>query len=226
MLPIGDDNSQLTRTPIVTYVLLGLNVIAFIYELTLGSGLEQFIGEWGTVPVEILRGEDLASLFTSMFLHAGWAHLIGNMFFLKIFGDNVEDRFGPVWFLIFYLVTGLVASLAHILLNPDSTIPSVGASGAISGILGAYIVFFFRNRVNVWVFYTVITVPAWVMIGLWAGEQFLATYGSIVRTEQTTGGVAYAAHAGGFLAGVILAFIARGISGVRSGGKGDSRYYR
>lgn len=231
MLPVGDENHQITTFPAVTYVLIALNVLAFIYELTLGPSLEPFIREYGTVPALIARGDNYHSLFTAMFLHGGWAHIIGNMLFLKVFGDNVEDRFGHVWFLLFYLVTGLVASIAHILLDPASGIPSVGASGAISGVLGAYIVLFPRNAVVVWMFFTVFTVPAWLMIGIWAAEQFLATYGSIVSTEQTTGGIAYAAHAGGFIAGVLFALIAR-VSG--GGGRslpersdfGGNRYYR
>ena len=226
MLPIGDDNSERTRFPVVTYGLIALNVLVFIYELILGRGLEAFLNEWGSVPAEIMRGEDLHALFTSMFLHAGFAHLLGNMFFLKIFGDNVEDRLGHGIFLAFYLITGLAASMAHILLDPSSRIPSVGASGAISGILGAYIIYFARNRVNVWIFFMVLTVPAWTMIGFWAAEQFLATIGSIATTEETTGGVAYGAHAGGFVAGVLLGLLLRGRGSrpVDSGREG--RYFK
>ena len=221
MLPIGDENHEITILPYITYGLIALNVIAFIYELTLGSGLERFMMEYGAVPTKIMNGEDLHALFSSMFLHAGWGHIIGNMLFLKVFGDNVEDRLGHGWFLLFYLVTGLAASAAHILLNQGSAIPSVGASGAISGVLGAYIVMFARNRVRVWLFYTIIAVPAWLMIGFWALEQFLATVGSVAQTEQTTGGVAYAAHAGGFVAGVILGLVAKGVTG--RGERGSSR---
>jgi membrane associated rhomboid family serine protease len=148
-----------------------------------------------------------------MFLHGGWAHLIGNMAFLWVFGDNVEDAFGHFGYLVFYLVTGLAASAAHIFLNQGSPVPSVGASGAISGILGAYIVFFGSNSIRVLFGFFVTTVPAWLMIGLWAGQQFLATYGTIARTEQTDGGVAYAAHAGGFVAGLLLAIVLRGTLG-------------
>jgi membrane associated rhomboid family serine protease len=155
----------------------------------------------------------LFTLLTSMFVHGGWGHIFGNMLFLWVFGDNVEDAFGHFGYLIFYLGTGLAASAAHILLNPGSPIPSVGASGAISGVLGAYLIFFGRNpiRVLIWLFVTV--VPAWLMIGLWAVQQFFATFGSLGLTEQTTGGVAYAAHAGGFLAGLLLAAAIRATMG-------------
>lgn len=228
MLPVGDDNNQITRFPGVTYALIAVNVLAFVYELTLGPGLQSFVREYGAVPAAITSGENYFSLLSSMFLHGGWAHIVGNMLFLKVFGDNVEDRFGHGWFLLFYLVTGLAASMAHILLDPGSQIPSVGASGAISGVLGAYIVLFPRNAVLIWMFFAVFTVPAWLMIGFWAAEQFLATYGSVAATEQTTGGVAYAAHAGGFVAGVLLALLVRrngrGARGMPP--LGGNRYYR
>ncbi|HSH82663.1 MAG TPA: rhomboid family intramembrane serine protease, partial [Herpetosiphonaceae bacterium] len=160
---------------------------------------------------EIVGRQDLYTLLTSMFMHGGWAHILGNMLFLWVFGDNIEDAFGHVGYLVFYLLTGLAASAAHILLNPSSPIPSVGASGAISGILGAYIIFFGGNSIRVLIAYFVTTVPAWMMIGLWAAQQFISTYGSLAVTEQTTGGVAYAAHAGGFLAGLIVAVVLRGM---------------
>jgi len=215
MFPIGDDNSDITRRPVVTWLLILVNVVVFLYELSLGAGLGQFIMRWGAVPTHILDGRDYATLFTAMFLHGGWMHLIGNMFFLKVFGDNVEDRFGHGLFLAFYLGTGLAAHAANILLSPTSSIPSVGASGAISGVLGAYIVMFHRNHVRVLLGYWVTTVPAWMMIGFWAVQQFLSTYLTVANTEQTSG-VAYAAHAGGFLAGVILAFVLRRVGRERS----------
>ncbi len=208
LFPIGDDNSEITRFEVVTWSLIVINVLVFVYELMLGDRLDPFILEWGTIPNEITRGEDIHTLLSSMFLHGGFAHILGNMVFLKVFGDNVEDRLGHLRFLIFYLVTGLLASLAYVFLNSGSGIPSVGASGAISGVLGAYIVMFRSNRVAVFFGFGVFHVPAWMMIGIWAAQQFLATYASIAYTEQTDGGgIAYAAHAGGFVAGVILALI-------------------
>ncbi|MCB0712969.1 MAG: rhomboid family intramembrane serine protease [Ignavibacteriae bacterium] len=226
MLPIRDENHEITTFPFITYGLITLNVLAFIYELTLSdNGLNRFLMEYGAVPAKIMVGNDLHALFSSMFLHAGWGHIIGNMLFLKVFGDNVEDQMGHWWFLAFYLITGLAASGAHILLNQGSTVPSVGASGAISGVLGAYIVSFPKNRVMVWVFFSLIAVPAWLMIGFWAAEQFLATVGTVARTEQTTGGIAYAAHAGGFIAGVVLGLIAKGVSGRSNASRSTSKRY-
>ena len=216
MFPIGDENRQGHITPVVNYVLIAINVVVFFFQISLGSegAIQSFINRYGVIPEEILGRQDLYTLLTSMFMHGGWAHIIGNMLFLMVFGDNVEDAFGHFGYLVFYLGTGLAASAAHILLNPGSTIPSVGASGAISGILGAYIIFFGGNAIRVLIGYFVTVVPAWMMIGLWAVQQFIATYGSLAVTEQTSGGgVAYAAHAGGFLAGLILAVLLRGTIG-------------
>jgi membrane associated rhomboid family serine protease len=207
MFPIGDDDRALMRTPIITYTLILLNVIIFVYELSLGEGVQSFIERWGVIPAQIASGQGYITLLSSMFLHGGIGHIFGNMLFLWIFGDNVEEALGSVRYLLFYLVTGLAASFAHIALNINSSIPSIGASGAISGVLGAYLIWFGANRVRVLIFVFVTFVPAWIMIGLWAIQQFLATYAEIASTAQTEGGgVAYAAHAGGFLAGVILAF--------------------
>ncbi|MDB5034544.1 MAG: Rhomboid family protein [Chlorobi bacterium] len=209
MFPIGDDNQDITTAPVVTWSLIAANVLVFIYQLSLGDRVQVFINDWGAIPWKIAGGERLTTLVTSMFMHGGFAHIFGNMLFLKVFGDNVEDRFGHLRFFIFYMVTGLVAGLAQVYLSPKSGIPGVGASGAISGILGAYIVLFRSNRVRVLVGYWVTQVPAWAMIGFWAAQQFLATYMSIARTEQTdTGGVAYAAHAGGFIAGAVIGLVA------------------
>lgn len=208
MLPLGDENRNLRIFPVVNLVLIVINVLVFLYEASLGTSLQGFIERFGVIPAVILSGEGWLTLLTSMFLHGGWAHLIGNMLFLWIFGDNVEDAFGHGLYLGFYLITGLAASFAHIALNPGSNIPSVGASGAISGVLGAYILMFGTNPVRVLLFYTIMVVPAWMMIGLWAVQQFISTFASISYTEQTSG-VAYAAHAGGFLAGLILAAVMR-----------------
>jgi len=203
MFPIGDDDRSLRTTPVVTYGLIGVNVLVFAYELAIGQSLDRFVSSWGTIPAEVTSGVDLHTLLSSMFLHGGFGHILGNMVFLNVFGNNVEDRFGSGPFLLFYLATGLVASLSHVMVNPSSTIPSIGASGAISGVLGAYILMFRSNRVRVLLFYSIIEVPAWLMIGFWAAQQFIATVGDIAQTQET-GGVAYAAHAGGFVAGLVL----------------------
>ncbi len=222
MFPIGDRSSRhIHITPVVNYLLIAVNVLVFLYQTQLpvsgqfqtcaeaaAGTVQGFVCEYGVVPVEIVQGRNLYALFTSMFLHGGWAHLFGNMIFLWVFGDNIEDAFGHLGYLIFYLVTGLFASAAHIFLQPGSQIPAVGASGAISGVLGAYILFFHMNRITVLIGWFIMEVPAWMMIGLWALTQFINTYGSLALTEET-GGVAYAAHAGGFLAGLIIALIIR-----------------
>jgi membrane associated rhomboid family serine protease len=226
MFPIGDQNRHGHITPVVNYILIAINVAVFFYQIrlpdpqtarscveTVAATVQGFVCQYGVIPAEVTRGQDLFTLLTSMFVHGGWAHIIGNMMFLWVFGDNVEDAFGHFGYLVFYLVTGLAASAAHIFLDQGSTIPSVGASGAISGVLGAYLIFFGSNPIRVLIAYFITVVPAWIMIGLWAVQQFIATYGSIAATEQTQGGVAYAAHAGGFVAGFALAIMLRGTVG-------------
>lgn len=216
MFPIGDENRRGHITPVVNYILLAINVAVFLYQIQLGSGeaIQSFINRYGVIPQEIVSRQDLYTLLTSMFMHGGWIHIIGNMLFLWVFGDNVEDAFGHLGYLVFYLLTGLAASAAHIILNPGSSIPSVGASGAISGVLGAYLIFYGSNPIRVLLGWFLTVVPAWMMIGLWAAQQFIATYGSLAMTEQTDGGgIAYAAHAGGFLAGLIVAALLRGTIG-------------
>lgn len=215
MFPIGDENRRGHIVPTVNYLLIAINILVFLYEISLGSdqATQGFIERYGTIPQEIVHGQDLYTLLTSMFVHGGWAHIIGNMLFLIVFGDNVEDALGHLGYLIFYIATGLAASIAFILLNTGSDIPSVGASGAISGILGAYIIFFGGNSVRVLIGIFITVVPAWVMIGLWAVQQFIATYGAIAYTDQTSGGVAYAAHAGGFIMGVVVGLVLRNMLG-------------
>src|SRR6266545_2758826 len=215
MMPLGDDDSARRTLPVVTYVLIAINVLVFVLLELPNPNLDEFINRWGTVPAEIMAGRGLLTLLTSMFLHGGWAHLGGNMLFLWIFGDNVEDAFGHVLYLIFYLVTGLAASMAQVLLDPSSTVPGVGASGAISGVLAGYIVMFGSNRVRVLMGGVLTTVPAYVMIGLWIVVQFLNGFASIANTAQTDG-VAYGAHVGGFIAGLVLTFLLRGFTRQRA----------
>lgn len=215
MFPIGDENDQ-AGVAAVTIAVLALNVLAFLFEINRpAEAVQAFIFAWGVVPLEYSSGGDLrpfiplpfwTTLVTSMFLHGGWGHLFGNMLFLWIFGDNIEHRLGHLRFLLFYLVCGLAASLAHIFFNSGSNIPAVGASGAISGVLGGYLLMFPRNRVYVLTWGGVIAVPAIFMLGLWIVTQFVNGVGSIAATEETGGGgVAYMAHIGGFLAGLALA---------------------
>jgi membrane associated rhomboid family serine protease len=220
MFPIGDENIKGSGMAIVTIAVIVANVLAFLFEINQPSeaALQSFIQAWGVVPREFSAGRDLppaipypywTTLLTSMFLHGGWAHLGGNMLFLWIFGDNLEHRLGHLRFLIFYLVCGLAAGLAHIVFNAGSAVPTVGASGAISGVLGGYLFLFPRNRVYVMTYGGVAAVPAMLMLGLWILLQFVNGIGSIANTPET-GGVAYLAHIGGFVAGLVLAPILAG----------------
>ncbi|HEY7471970.1 MAG TPA: rhomboid family intramembrane serine protease [Gemmatimonadota bacterium] len=216
VLPLGDDDSQVHITPIVTIGLIVINVLVFLYQLTQGD-IEGFFQTWSVIPVEYSRATDLApthagpfwiTTLTSMFMHGGWMHLLGNMLFLWIFGDNVEQAMGALRYLVFYLICGVAATLAHIMTGLSSQIPSLGASGAISGVLGAYIVLFPRQRVRVLMIRTVTEMPAVAVIGLWIVLQFVNGIGAMAQTEET-GGVAYAAHVGGFIAGIVLVWIFR-----------------
>jgi len=234
LLPIGDDNRDRQRTPFINYLLIALNVFVFIYWQRFGNDLN-FTYAFATVPGEILTNTDLVTnselvrdpytgqhfelpglqrtpvpvfltLLTSMFMHGGWAHLIGNMMFLWIFGDNLEDLLGHGKYLFFYLIGGILAGLAHVLstffLGQNMLIPCLGASGAISAVLGGYILLFPTRRVHVWIFFFIATIPAFIAVGLWFVFQVLNGLGTLGGEEA--GGVAYAAHIGGFIAGLLL----------------------
>ncbi len=222
MIPIKDSIPSRTY-PIVNIVLIVVNSIAFLYELSLGNRIEQFFRVFAVVPAryywaitegraeQIIYYPDLwMPLFTSMFLHGGWLHLIGNMLYLWVFGDNVEDRLGHLRYLVFYLLCGLIASGAHILSSPTSRIPSLGASGAIAGVLGAYILLYPHSRVLVlfpfFIFVEFFEVPAFIFLGIWFLQQFLLGTLSLAETAQT-GGVAWWAHIGGFLAGIATVYL-------------------
>lgn len=207
MFPIGDDNSDRRTTPIITYILIAINVLVFLVELIVGDA---FIMKWAFVPSRFLAnpGAEFLTLFTSMFMHAGWLHLGSNMLYLWIFGDNVEDRFGQVKFLIFYLVCGLAATAAQLAFSLTSDIPNLGASGAIAGVLGSYILLFPKGSVRVLQGRRVVPVPALIVIGLWFILQLFSSIGSITNTSDT-GGVAFMAHVGGFVAGLLLTFLFR-----------------
>ena len=214
--PIGDDDTARRTFPLVTYALIALNVLFFFVEL---SGGDAFIMKWAFVPSRFLSNpsSDFLTLFTSMFMHAGWVHLGGNMLYLWIFGDNVEDRFGPIKFTIFYLLCGLAATFAQLVFSLGSNVPNLGASGAIAGVLGAYILLFPQGKVKVLQGQQVIQVPALIVIGMWFVLQLFSGIGSIANTAQT-GGVAFMAHIGGFLAGFVLTFLFRGSSGAQATG--------
>jgi membrane associated rhomboid family serine protease len=238
LLPIGDEDPHRDSPAYVMWVLLLANVAVFFLVQQAG-GNEAFDYGWSVIPREITTGADLTAtqtveaesgrgveipqapgpspiywtILTAMFMHGGWLHLGGNMLYLWIFGDNVEHRFGSGVFLVFYLVSGLAATLAQVLLDPGGVVPNLGASGAISGVLGAYLVLFPRNRVHAILFYFVVSLPAVVVIGFYIVLQFLEGFGATMTAEGAAGGVAYGAHIGGFFAGLAMALLLRGVIG-------------
>jgi membrane associated rhomboid family serine protease len=201
MFPLRD-SARSERVPFVTILIILLNVLAFFYELSLGDfELNEFLLRYGTVPKRFA----VEDLFTSMFLHGGWAHLIGNVWFLWIFGDNIEDILGHGKFLLFYLCCGAVGGLGHVVLNSASAAPAIGASGAISGVMGAYLIKFPTSRVTTLIFFLMtVEVPALLMIGLWFLAQLFSGLGSLAVVGGPQGGTAWFAHIGGFLAGCVL----------------------
>jgi membrane associated rhomboid family serine protease len=208
MFPIGDDNSARRLQPVVTYALIALNILFFIVELI---GGDAFITAWSFVPSRFMadRLGDSLTIFTSMFMHAGLVHIGGNMLYLWIFGDNVEDRFGHLRFFAFYLACGIAATFAQLAFSLGSDIPNLGASGAIAGVLGAYILLFPQRRITVIAGYSVAEMPALFVIGFWFVLQLFSGVGSLGATADT-GGVAFMAHIGGFVAGFVLAWFLRG----------------
>lgn len=225
MFPLGDDNSDVRTVPYVVYGLIAINALVFLLQMTAG---DRFTYAWSAVPFEITTGIDIVrpvvveaggqsftvpqypgptpiylTLLSSMFMHGSIVHIAGNMLYLWIFGDQVEDLLGHVRFAVFYLVCGFVADFAHILPDPGSVIPTLGASGAIAGVLGAYLVKFPQNRVRVLIIRIITSVPAIIVLGLWFVFQFV----SQLSEGPAGGGVAYLAHIGGFVAGMILVFV-------------------
>lgn len=242
--PISDDDQDVQKTAYVTYGLLAANVVLFLIQMS----NPEFTYGWSVIPKEITSGVDLVepqlieipgggaaeipqapgppviwlTLFSSMFMHGGFGHIAGNMLYLWIFGNNVENRFGHAWFLFFYLAAGLVGSIAQIAMSPNSVIPNLGASGAISGVMGAYLVLFPHNRINAVFLYHVVTVPALVVLGMWIAMQLVSGVGSIATTAGSMGGVAYLAHIGGFVAGILAAVCCR----IQMNREPDSVLYR
>src|SRR5215470_682298 len=226
MIPIGDDNSDRERWPVITAGLVVANFLVFLYELSVANqgdyALQEFIQKWAAVPRDYFTHHRpgggvpyWTTLFTSMFLHGGWGHLLGNMLYLWIFGDNVEDRFGRFAFILFYLGAGVAGAVAQIVASGPSPVPTVGASGAIAGVLGAYIFMFPRKRVRVFAYLFIFDVPAYFVIGLWALMQFIAGFGSLgAHVTSDESNVAYLAHVGGFAAGVVGALAWRALAGV------------
>ncbi len=229
VMPLRDDDTDRRTVPVVTYALIAANILVWLIELASG---DRFINGYSTVPYEITHNTDLVGMQTihaggesasirlypgpspiyltllfAMFMHASWLHIGGNMLYLWIFGDNIEDRIGHQKFLAFYLICGIAASAAHIVFGPDSRIPSLGASGAIAGVLGAYLVLFPRRRVRVLLGRQIVNMPAFMVLGLWILLQVFAQV-SVAGAEG--GGVAYMAHIGGFIAGLVLIFLIGG----------------
>ena len=232
LLPIGDDNRDRHTTPVVNYILIAINILVFIFLQDMARN-EVFIYTFSTVPAEIISGRDIAGTFgfgnpitgrveyitlgktdlpiystlvTSMFMHGGWAHLLGNMLYLWICGDNLENDMGHFKYLVFYLLCGVIAALAHVFstyyFGQNLYIPSLGASGAISGVLGGYLMMHPGRRMHVWILFTIVSLPALIVVGLWFVFQIVNGMGALGGQEG--GGVAYAAHIGGFIAGFIL----------------------
>ena len=207
MIPIGDDNSQRKTTPIVTYSLIIINVLVFLLEII---GGENFILDWAFIPTRFLDHPmaNIPTLFTAMFMHSGWMHLIGNMLYLWIFGDNIEDHYGKIKYLIFYLLCGIAATFAQLVISSGSSLPQLGASGAIAGVLGAYIFLFPQEKVKVLLGRSITQVSALIVIGFWFLLQFMGGISS-AATSADIGGVAYLAHIGGFAAGLSIALLFR-----------------
>lgn len=215
MFPIGDSDVEGAGPGLVTIGLVVVNTAVFIAEITLfRPGLREFFDQYGVVPAQVLQGQQLYSFLTSMFVHGGWFHLIGNMVFLSIFGDNVEAALGRFTYLVFYLLGGIAASLTHVFVSPTSTLPSVGASGAIGAIMGAYVVMFPGSQVRVLLlfgFFLVIRrITAILFLGIWFAMQFFSGIASLGAQTAQTGGVAVWAHVGGFVFGLVIGFLFRG----------------
>ncbi len=218
MIPIGDDNRDRIRTPYVNIALIILNIVVYVWLQGFGAN-NQFTFSYATIPAEILTGQDVVyeggigvtpipvhlTILTAMFMHGGLLHLAGNMLFLWVFGDNLENVMGHLKYLVFYLLTGIIATLCHVFashfLGADIYVPSLGASGAISGVLGGYLLMFPKNEIRILFFLIIIRIPAFVTLGLWIGMQLWKGWGSLGSGGD---GVAYAAHIGGFIAGLVL----------------------
>jgi membrane associated rhomboid family serine protease len=210
IFPIGDDQVKGGYFPLFSYGFIILNTAIFIYQAQMPEmQLAAFVDEFGSIPLEITRGQDIYTLLTSMFLHGGWMHLIGNMLFLWVFADNIEATVGNFRFLLFYVMGGLVAVGAHIFFNWDSPLPMVGASGAISAVLGAYLIMFPVSRVKLLFLIFPFRISAWIFLGIWIWQQWVNGAASLeVATEQTAG-VAWFAHIGGFAFGLLSGFVFR-----------------
>jgi membrane associated rhomboid family serine protease len=216
LFPIGDASRRPTRFPLVTATIVAVNVLIFFVELVVG---DSFVSRWSVIPADIVAGHGWITVLTAMFMHSSWSHIIGNMVFLWAFGPEVEDLMTPRRYLAFYLLGGLAATLAQVATNPGSTVPNLGASGAIAAVMGAFLVTYPRDKIRsllvIFVFVRVTYIPAAILIGVWALTQFL-NLGAVV--PESTGGVAYAAHVGGFIFGTVAARLFEGRQRLRVAG--------
>jgi membrane associated rhomboid family serine protease len=204
MIPLGDADRRPLRFPVVTILIIGMNALVFLLEL---AGGDAFINRWSLVAADVVAGRNWITILTAMFMHAGWVHILGNMLFFWVFGPEIEDVMGPLRYLIFYLLGGLAATFAQVAVDPTSTIPNLGASGAIAAVMGGFMITYPRDRIRTvllfgW-FARVTVVPAIVLVGLWFLTQVFSEVGALAQTQ--TGGVAYMAHVGGFVFGMIFA---------------------
>lgn len=202
MIPLGDASRRPRHFPITTFLIILTNAVMFLIELSQG---DSFIVHWSLIPAHIAAGRNLITIFTAMFMHAGWLHILGNMLFFWVFAPEIEDVMGPVRFLIFYLLAGIAATAAQVYADPSSTIPNLGASGAIAGVMGAFLVTFPRDRIRtllfLGIFVDITVLPAILLVGIWFATQLLSAVGAV--SQVGAGGVAYMAHIGGFVFGLI-----------------------
>jgi membrane associated rhomboid family serine protease len=202
LIPLSDASRRPVRFPIATVLIIGLNAVVFFIEL---AGGDAFVTRWSLVPADIVAGRDWVTILTSMFMHAGWEHILGNMLFLWVFGPEIEDVMGPLRYTIFYLLGGLVASLAQIAIDPSSTIPNLGASGAIATVMGVFLITYPRDEIKTVLFLgwfaSIRFIPALFLVGFWFLTQLFNEVGAVTQIQM--GGVAYMAHIGGFLFGLI-----------------------
>jgi membrane associated rhomboid family serine protease len=204
MIPLSDTSRRPARYPAMTTAIILINVLVFVLELI---GGESFVRQWSVIPADIVSGRNWLTVFSAMFMHGGWMHIIGNMVFLHAFGPEIEDAMGRLRYLTFYLLSGIAATLAQILISPFSHVPNLGASGAIAGVMGAFLITYPKDRIRVllviFVFIRTTMIPASLLIGVWFIIQLFSQFGAVADVQS--GGVAYAAHVGGFLFGVISA---------------------
>ncbi|MBK6931739.1 MAG: rhomboid family intramembrane serine protease [Saprospirales bacterium] len=212
LFPVGDDNMDGGHSAVFSYLFLAVNAGLFIFQTALPEGAQAgFVKTYGAIPAEISRGIDPETLFSSMFLHGSWLHLLGNMLYLYIFGDNIEALIGSFRFVLFYLAGGLVAGMMQVFVSPDSVVPCVGASGAISAVMGAYIVLFPRSRIRMLflLIFSVFYIPAWIFLGLWFVQQLISGLGVPGMSGADAGGIAWWAHIGGFAFGLVSGYYYR-----------------